>query len=303
MSLPHSQAYGREVLVRYLLGATGSEETELLDELSITDEPFAVQLSAVEDDLIDAYVRGELSGEELEQFRTFYLRSPKRRENVEFAESLLAHIDKMTAPGRSAARSAERPKGRPAWAAWAFAAAAALMLAMDGYLLYDNSQIRRQRAAFQERASALARQVESRESQAPQVNIPAAPLNASPKKEEQPPESVNILAFVLAPQMRGAGPTASVEVPRGSGSAVFRLELESDDYPEYEAALRDLSSNRVVWRNGRIKASTQDETKSIATNVPASVFQPRNYTFEVTGISAAGRRELVNTYVFHVLIP
>src|ERR1700735_3067732 len=76
-------------LVQYLLGTLPAEESERLDELSVTDDDFAWRLRKTENDLVDAYVRSELRGKTLEEFRTFYLSSPKRREKVAFAEELL----------------------------------------------------------------------------------------------------------------------------------------------------------------------------------------------------------------------
>ena len=55
-----------ERLVRYLVGALDDDEIERYDELSIADGEFAVRLQSVEDDLVDSYVRGELSGDTLE---------------------------------------------------------------------------------------------------------------------------------------------------------------------------------------------------------------------------------------------
>ena len=72
----------------YLLGALPEAETERLDELSITDDEFAESLQAAEMDLVDAYVLGELTGADLERFKTHYLASPLRREKVEFAKVL-----------------------------------------------------------------------------------------------------------------------------------------------------------------------------------------------------------------------
>src|SRR5215471_6935099 len=86
------------MMIEYLLGSLPEKEAERLDELSITDDAFVSRLNDVENDLVDAYVRGELSGEIRERFRSFYLASPKRRAKVRFAETLLAH-------GKRAARA------------------------------------------------------------------------------------------------------------------------------------------------------------------------------------------------------
>ena len=67
-------------MIHYLLGSLPEKEAERLDELSITDDDFALRLNDAENDLVDAYVRGELSAETRERFKTFYLASSKRRE-------------------------------------------------------------------------------------------------------------------------------------------------------------------------------------------------------------------------------
>ena len=75
-----------QLITQYLLGSLSVPETERLDELSLTDDEFATRLQSVENDLVDAYVLGELSGETLQQFNSFYLSSPRRREKVKFAQ-------------------------------------------------------------------------------------------------------------------------------------------------------------------------------------------------------------------------
>ena len=53
------QTLSDQLITQYLLGSLSSEETERLDELSLSDDEFAVRLQAVENELIDAYVEGE----------------------------------------------------------------------------------------------------------------------------------------------------------------------------------------------------------------------------------------------------
>lgn len=87
-----------EHLTRYLLGLLSDQENESLDEAGIVDDEVAARLRLAEIDLVDAYVRGTLSGETLTRFRTFYLSSPRRRENVKCAERFLSAIDRVAAP-------------------------------------------------------------------------------------------------------------------------------------------------------------------------------------------------------------
>jgi len=62
------QPVDEQVITDYLLGALPEAETERLDELSLTDDDFIRRLKVAENDLVDAYVKGELSGGALAQF-------------------------------------------------------------------------------------------------------------------------------------------------------------------------------------------------------------------------------------------
>ena len=90
-----------ERLEDYLLGLLPEAEAEQLDELSITDEEFAWQLRAAEDDLVDAYVRDGLPATTRARFEEYYLASARHRERVTFARNLARTIDR--AVDRSAA--------------------------------------------------------------------------------------------------------------------------------------------------------------------------------------------------------
>ncbi len=80
------RTFSDQEIVQYLLGS--STDAERLDELSFTDDEFAARLQSVENDLVDAYVRGELAGEALENFNLHYLSSPHRRNKVLMARGL-----------------------------------------------------------------------------------------------------------------------------------------------------------------------------------------------------------------------
>src|SRR5262245_35879771 len=113
MSSPDKQTYDDRLLTRYLLGALPDEEVERLDELCIVDEELATRLQALENDLVDAYVRGEVSGEDLGHLESFYLSSAKRRQKVEFAAALL-ELEKRTAAVAVEVKEAARTQKKPA---------------------------------------------------------------------------------------------------------------------------------------------------------------------------------------------
>src|SRR4051794_1452111 len=112
MSVLHKREPDDQQLVDYLLGRLEEDEAEWLDEMSIAEAPVACRLQLVEDELVDAYVRGSLTGESLERFESFFLASPRRREKVKFASSFLDTIAKP-APSASGVVAADALPGTP----------------------------------------------------------------------------------------------------------------------------------------------------------------------------------------------
>ena len=80
MASGEHQQYDEQLVTRYLLGSVPEAEAERLDELSFADEEFANRLAAVENDLVDAYVHGELAAEARDRFQSYYLSTSRRRE-------------------------------------------------------------------------------------------------------------------------------------------------------------------------------------------------------------------------------
>jgi hypothetical protein len=81
------------VLLRYLLGVLPVDEADPIEEASIVDDDIAVRLDAMERDLVDNYVRGEMEGASLTKFRSWYLSSPLRVQKVEAGRAILGIAD------------------------------------------------------------------------------------------------------------------------------------------------------------------------------------------------------------------
>ena len=97
--LNSDDVFDDERLMHYLVGSLDDGETERFDELSIADESFATRLRAVEDDLVDAYVKGELSADVRDRFESRYLSTQVGRDKIRFAQALLVHPRKGSAAG------------------------------------------------------------------------------------------------------------------------------------------------------------------------------------------------------------
>src|SRR5512132_4115643 len=84
------QPIDEKVLVRYLLGNLTEDEQVQLENRAFADADYLGVLEAAEADLIDTYVRGELSQPDRRSFEFRFLTSPQRRSKVEFARALAA---------------------------------------------------------------------------------------------------------------------------------------------------------------------------------------------------------------------
>jgi hypothetical protein len=257
-----------QAVIQYLLGGATEEQTELLDRLSVADEDFARRLQALEDDLVDGYVRGELSGETLQRFRTFYLSSPLRRSKVQFAEKLLPLADRhQPVPLRRAPVAFSR---------LVLAAAASLLIAAGAYWML---QVSRPQPRTQPDLSAAA--------------PPAVPPLPAPLAN---------IVFVLVPPTRSPAALPVLALPAGAGSVTFRLQLEVNDSRWYRAVLKDLAEDQVVWRSQQRAAEVVGGVPSVVLSVPAQLFKNRAYSLDLTGIDGSGAADIIGAYAFRMAL-
>jgi hypothetical protein len=86
----------RENLIRrYLLGGLMEEDQVALEQELLIDRGKFDQAWGVENELVDSYVRGNMSRADEERFEVHYLASPLHRERVAIARSFLTEIDQV----------------------------------------------------------------------------------------------------------------------------------------------------------------------------------------------------------------
>jgi hypothetical protein len=284
-------------LIRYVLGMLSDTDAERLDEQSIVDDEIAARLRSVENDLVDAYVRGALEGELLERFESFYLASPLRREKVKLARGFLDAIDRLPAQAATHVTSPVSLQGPVSWRQrFIWLASAAVLLLACGVLLLQDVRLRRglldaqhDSAAFDTRGRELTRQLGEQSA-----------ANDALKKEVERLRAVHPLALVLRPQTRAAAPVSVIAVPSGLDVVAFELELEATDFSEYQAALKDPATRRVVWRSGVVKPVSSRRPPAVAIAVPTSVLRPQHYSFELSGRTPEVAFDVVGSYEFQI---
>ena len=317
MSSSEKAIYEDSVLIKYLIGALPESDLERLDELSVSDDEFAIRLEAVENDLLDSWARGELSGETLEQFNRTYLSSPERLNKLRFAQALVRHQGKVEAKDHTLETSvAPTSTFQPKWSSsagsqkfpflgwlprWAPATIALLALVSSAYLATINARLRRELAQqTAQRQTLEAKQQEiSHELAAQNVETKSAQqITASQQRSTDQPNSISVL---LLPAMRGANGITTVSIPAHAEQVSMRLQLEADDFPAYSAALRDPGVGQIVWHREHLRASTEKGRHVVSLSVPAGLLKEHNYLFELTGVRASGE-EILATYPFRVAL-
>ena len=327
----NNQEYDDEILTRFLLGSLPEEITDRLEELSIADDEMAARLQTIENDLVDAYVGGEMSAGTLARFESHYLKSPKRREKVSFARALWVYENRTSgllvtdaeqtpASRSSTSDSSERASwlrffaGPRAALQWGFAAAAVLVLSVGGYLTIENLRLRQQmsqaqteRADLERRERELQQQLAERRLSGAETEKELALLRGRLAELEQQLASnanrqaeIKFVALTLSPQTRGINQIKPLVLPPGTNYVAVTLEVDANDYTAYRASLKDQASGQTEWTSGKLVL--RGNSQSVRLRLPAGLLKPGNYTLELSGISAEDTAEIVGSYAFKVML-
>lgn len=265
-----SNALEDEVLAQYLLRSLPEQESERIDAMSITDDDVAWRIRAIENDLVDSYVRGELTGTRRTEFETVYLATPERRNRIARARAL-------------ASAAHERTHSRSAWQKWAIAAALAIAIPSFWFLSTRDDGV-------------------VPEAPQPVPTVESAPAPAPPSVATPPatPAPMSVVSLLLPPPTRAARAQDVLSLPPDTGRAILRLQLEANDFPAYRGELRDLRRNAIVWRSESVRAAREDDIDLVSFELPPSILEQRNYSLELIGVPTNGRAELIASYTFSV---
>jgi Sec-independent protein translocase protein TatA len=294
---------------RYLLGQLPAAEQEALETQFFTEPERLEEIWAVENQLVDEYVRGQLDRTERAQFEQHYLDSQPHRDRVALARQLLKTIDRAKTQASQTTQSATLWANFWAWLrgpqlAWGMALVLLLVAFLVGARrLHERAQSRAQLAAQtaqQQREREVAEQRTAAQTQNEQRTAEAAERerlrNATPAPSVTPqPQSPKIFAFVLsAGLLRGSGAPQPLAIPRGTGQVELRMRLEASDYASYQIKLRTVEGGAILSRN-RLKP----RANQLAVTLPANKLPAGDYILTLSGVQASAVEE-VNRYFFRV---
>ena len=314
---------------RYLLGESSEQEQIQLEEAYFDDDALFERLRAVKDELIDAYARGDLTGQKRERFEQHFLASEPRRQRVEEARRLIravtvASTKAATVDGTNPAYTAASTlwwqsisklfAGRPL--IWQGALAVLLLVALAASWVlvkrFQAQRAERERVQNEDAARKQQEQERGRAAVSP-VNSKALPTNptAIPASEKTPPPKpgdkhplqpapAQVASLFLTPfSPREATASNSLVLRSDTREVVLHLAIKEDDYGRYDLLLQTLDGNQVLSRRG-LRTSSGASGKNVTLTLDPSIFRNQDYIVTLSGLTAGGRLEAIGDYYFRV---
>ena len=329
----NEEDYDIQKIMDYLLANLSADETERFDELAFTDDQFAAMLKAAENEMVDAYLQGELSGARLEKFESYYLSSPRRREKVAFARSLQSFAEREIKVAKTeTAKTAEKI---PFWnffknPVFQFGfAAAALLIAAFGIFRLANYETEKptiekaQKTTPTPETAAISNQnqVQINENTTVQNSVPSAVNTEKPQSTPKPQKNVGednkpppekekpaltppkpIVAFLaLAAPRRSSSSIPNFNLPKNAAKVAIELELVTDEYNLYHIKLAGETGKTNLQLKGSFKAQNKGARKVLNINFPAELLNDGIYLLIVSGVSKDGE-EVIASYPFRSVI-
>lgn len=302
-----------KLLKRYLLGELSDADQTRLEEQYFSDADLFHELRTVRDDLIDAYVRDELSKEERDKVELFFRASPRRQERIEFAEALLQTV---ASPRPRLSKAALLPAAPwwqfisgllKTWRQPIFAAAALVVLIGISWLVVRT--LRERQRTESESAGLSAPQspaptplVTHGASSSPQTpGIPQStqtPINSRPGHT---PESEPVVAtFLLTPDLvRGPEETQKVVISKKVTNVRLQLSLEGQPYSSYRAEVRT-PEGRPIWSTKQLRVHIGNSGRVVILSLPANLLNNADYTIRLNGVTSEKEVVNVGNYYFRV---
>ncbi len=319
-------------MTRYLLGELSESEQAALEEKYFTDPHVFEQILKTESELVDNYVRGQMSSHEREQFEHSYLAHPRRRERVKFAEALATRLDEIEAPATAAKQPAwtmsrwQRLLGvlRGQRSMLGFSTALVLLVMVGGVWFFiegrhvrrESSQAtqvdqeRRERDLQQQRERELEQRVATERKQAEELTAERERLQRAQQQTTQPapipplraataPTFVTLLLTVGGVRGAGTGQMPTLVIPPGTAQARLQLNLKENDYPNYRVSLQAVGGREIFSQQG-LKPRPAKSGASFVLTVPAHKLAAGDYILTLKGVSQDGEIDDLSKSIFRV---
>jgi hypothetical protein len=260
--------------------------------------------------VVDRYLMGQLTADELERFEEHYLSCAECLDRLETTEGLARALKRVAAEDAARVATARQLAvvawlarlGRSRQAA-VLVSALLLVLLVPGLALYRagdlDRRLRETRSSLAAQGSRESAELAASRRDLARERAERARADADLAQARQPQANVPVL-FLGAERgaARGGEPTYRLRLPARPGWVVFSLPVE----PPHPAAYRIVLSRAgggEIW-HGDAPATDQD---TLTLSVPSRLLAPGDHVLAVSGVAPGGRGVAIARYPFRVLPP
>ena len=314
------------LIARYLLGELSEEQQIEIEDRAFADQKYLASITAVENDLIDEYVRGELSPDARQRFESRFLASAERRKRVEFAKALRTIVSESPVPDKRSIQPTKTSwreslyafiNGLNPAARLAFVATAILVVAVAAWLFVQTLRLRNQVMSLQaekqsgqnlqqaldaerKRNEELNAQLNQEKQQREQTDESLRQLTETPEAKNPAPPPV-IASLTLLPGLsRGGGDKPNLDLSNDARLVRLNIGIDPEEqYKTFAVELRTLAG-RQVWNRENLAARTRRGTRDVGLTLPATVLKSGEYELRLRGLTDGGGAEDVGFYYFTV---
>ena len=270
-------------ITRYFLGELSTDEAEHFDRECFSNSTFAESVFVVEDELIDRYVRNELSRADRDRFEQFYLTTDARRLRVAMATRLNLTMNSATSEKARPFESLsiwQRLIPNRALTRYALATLTLALVVIAVWLLIRNSN-KEQVAQTNPPINVASPENSPTPSSSPS---PATPAPTGTPGGQEPATQVATVVFTLVPGTQrdvDAGERV-IKVSPQTKSVELRLVIQDQVQPPYEVRLETVEGESILQRRG-LRPVAANGGQVVIVRVPASIFEARDYVGRVVG--------------------
>jgi len=313
-----------KLISRYLLGELPDEQQVEIEDRAFSDQEYLASITAVENDLIDEYVRGELSADARQRFESRFLASAERRKRVEFAKALRTVVSESPAVKKVVQPATTWRESLYAFlnglnpaARLAFVAAALLVVAVAAWLFVETMRLRSQVMTLQaerqsgqnlqqaldaerKRNEELNARLTQEKQQREQTDESLRQLTETPEATKPAPAPV-IASLTLLPGLsRSGGEKPNLDLSNDARLVRLNIGIDPEEqYKTFAVELRTLAG-REIWNRENLAARTRRGTRAVGLTLPATVLKPGEYELRLRGLTEGGGSEDIGFYYFTV---
>jgi len=302
-------------LRRYLLGELTLEEQVLLEQRLFLDTEYAQLAQSVEDDLIDDYVRDDLTGAEREKFKTRF-RNQANRNDISIAQALDRYLASEPADvlvgattnipdGDHRATVLPMPPRRNRFVWYALAAGVLIILSVIAWKVFQST---RRPAAEPLQAegpqpaptqSASPQQSPQTAQQRPTPEPNKTPSNERDRKQSERKPGISFATVTIFPSgsTRSPGQTSEVTIPAEAKNVLLKIPVVT--VRNYEKYRFELSGDGRVLVARNLNVSVDEKLdRIVSVLLPNKLFKEQSYEIRLRGLPPDGGES--TTYSFRV---